>query len=220
MPPPAPTPAPIAAPRPPPANPPTRAPIAAPVAILATSFPYDVPPIKLAVVVWMLAALVWRARPSPAWAAVMGLAAGVAMLVRAELGVLIIAGVVAAWWLGGDRRWLMAVLAAAGGLLVLAPWVAFNVGRFDRTVILSTNDGTTLRASNCDAAYEGRAIGSAVIKCLVIDPEVVGMEIGRARRRRARAYHRCQERPIRREDVLCGRRGERARGDVVVPIGI
>jgi len=133
-------------------------------------------PGALAVVVWMLAALIWRARPTPGWAAVMGVAAGVAMLTRAELGVLMIAGVVAAWWLGGDRRWLMAALAAAGGLLVLAPWVAFNVGRFDRTVILSTNDGTTLRASNCDAAYEGRAIGSAVIKCLVIEPEVVGME--------------------------------------------
>src|SRR5262245_158072 len=133
-------------------------------------------PGALAVVVWMLAALVWQERRTPVWAALMGLAAGVAMLTRAELGVLMVAGVIATWWLGGDRRRLMAVLAAVGGLLVLAPWVAFNLGRFDRPVVLTTNDGTTLRASNCDAAYEGRAIGSAVIKCLVIDPEVVGME--------------------------------------------
>jgi len=133
-------------------------------------------PGALTVVVWMLAALVWRARPTPVWAAVMGVAAGVATLTRPELGVLIVAGVVAAWWVGGNRRWLMAALAAVGGLVVLAPWVAFNLGRFERPVILTTNDGTSLRAANCDPAYEGRALGGAVIKCLVIDPDVVGME--------------------------------------------
>jgi Dolichyl-phosphate-mannose-protein mannosyltransferase len=133
-------------------------------------------PGALSVALWMLAALVWHARPTPVWAAVMGLAAGVAALTRPELGVLMFAGVVAAWRLGGDRRWLMAALAAAAGLLVLAPWVAFNLGRFERPVILTTNDGTTLRGANCDPTYEGRALGSWAVECLVIDPGVAGME--------------------------------------------
>lgn len=133
-------------------------------------------PGALTVALWMLAALVWQARPTPVWAAVMGVAAGVATLTRPELGVLIVAGVVAAWWVGGDRRRLLAALAAAGGLLVLAPWVAFNLGRFERPVILTTNDGTTLRGANCDPTYEGRALGSAAIECLAIDPDVAGME--------------------------------------------
>ena len=87
-----------------------------------------------------------------------------------------VAGVVAAWWLGGERRWLMAALAAAAGLLVLAPWVAFNLERFERPVILTTNDGTTIRGANCDRTYEGRALGSWAVECLVIDPDVAGME--------------------------------------------
>ena len=133
-------------------------------------------PGALGVALWMLAALVWQARPTPVWAAVMGVAAGVAALTRPELGVLMVAGVVAAWWLGGERRWLMAALAAAAGLLVLAPWVAFNLERFERPVILTTNDGTTIRGANCDRTYEGRALGSWAVECLVIDPDVAGME--------------------------------------------
>ena len=133
-------------------------------------------PGALSVALWMLAALVWQARPTAVWAAVMGVAAGVAALTRPELGVLMVAGVVATWWAGGDRRWLMAALAAAAGLLVLAPWVAFNLGRFERPVILTTNDGTTLRGANCDPTYEGRALGSWAIECLLIDPDIAGME--------------------------------------------
>jgi hypothetical protein len=50
--------------------------------------------------------------------------------------------------------------------------------------------------------------------------EVVGMEVCCGRVGGARAYHRREQRPIRREDVLGRRRGERARGDVVVAIRI
>ena len=136
-------------------------------------------PGALAVGLWMLAALAWYDRPTPALALLMGAAAGVAAQTRAELAVLMAAAVIAAWWVGGDRRRLMAALAAVGGLAVLAPWVAFNATRFDRPVILTTNDGTTLRGANCDATYHGRALGSWALECLVIDPETVGMEASR-----------------------------------------
>jgi len=130
----------------------------------------------LTVVLWMLASLVWQARPSPWSAVLMGAAAGVAALTRPELAVLMVAAVGAAWWVGGDRRRLMAGLAVVGGLAVLAPWVAFNVTRFEHPVILTTNAGTTLRGANCDAVYEGRRLGSWALECLFIDPDVGRME--------------------------------------------
>ena len=130
----------------------------------------------LTVVLWMLASLVWQARPSPRSAVLMGAAAGVAALTRPELAVLMVAAVGAGWWVGGDRRPLMAGLAVVGGLAVLARWVAFNVTRFEHPVILTTNAGTTLRGANCDAVYEGRRLGSWALECLFIDPDVGRME--------------------------------------------
>ena len=130
----------------------------------------------LTVVLWMLASLVWQARPSPWPALLMGAAAGVAALTRPELAVLMVAAVGAAWWVGGDRRRLMAALAAVGGLAVLAPWVAYNATRFEHPVILTTNAGTTLRGANCDAVYEGRRLGSWALECLFIEPGVDRME--------------------------------------------
>ncbi len=57
----------------------------------------------------------------------------------------------------------------AGGLatlIVIAPWVVYNQGRFKERVIFTGNFGTTLAAANCDAVYYGPAIGFKNYDCL------------------------------------------------------
>ncbi len=76
----------------------------------------------------------------------------------------------AAWrWLTPDasrrRRLRRAVLGVAACVAVLTPWVAFNLGRFDHTVLLSENIGGTLATSNCDAVYYGRLMGYWDYQC-------------------------------------------------------
>ena len=56
----------------------------------------------------------------------------------------------------GARSRLVAVVTA---LLVIAPWVGFNLARFHDPTFISTNDGITLAGANCDATYHGGGIG-------------------------------------------------------------
>lgn len=130
----------------------------------------------LAVSLWILAGLIWHRCRTRGWAVVFGLAAGAAVLARSELVVLAAATVVIVWWVERGARPWRAGLAAAGTALALAPWVAPNLVRFERPVVLTTNDGTTLRGANCDRTYAGPALGSWSVFCLVIDPETVALE--------------------------------------------
>ena len=51
-------------------------------------------------------------------------------------------------------------------MVVLAPWVVYNAGRFDQTFLISTNDGLTLVGANCDSQYDGPDPGLWDIACL------------------------------------------------------
>ena len=65
---------------------------------------------------------------------------------------------------------------AGGGVLiatavvVLLPWVVPNLVRFERPVLLSTNDGTTLIGSYCDASFFGQNKGGWTIECVFQHP--------------------------------------------------
>jgi hypothetical protein len=50
-------------------------------------------------------------------------------------------------------------VVAAGTVLVVGPWVAFNLSRFDEPTFISTNDGIAILGSTCDAVFYGTAIG-------------------------------------------------------------
>ena len=57
------------------------------------------------------------------------------------------------------KRWAWLAFACLGGLLLIAPWTAYNSTRFDRVVFLSTGLGSTLRAGNCEPAYGDELLG-------------------------------------------------------------
>jgi 4-amino-4-deoxy-L-arabinose transferase-like glycosyltransferase len=110
----------------------------------------------------------WR-RPG-LWAGIaLGAAVGLATMARAELLLLSVLVVLplclvarrASW--GRRLAWLAA--AAAACTLVITPWVAHNMTRFENPVYLSSGMALTLNNTNCDATYYGDGIGYWNIDC-------------------------------------------------------
>jgi 4-amino-4-deoxy-L-arabinose transferase-like glycosyltransferase len=115
----------------------------------------------------------WRAAHAPVEGLtrsmlVLGGALGLATLARSELALFVPLVLV---WVAVVRRrsdaaWRPVVLGAVVAALVVAPWVGFNLARFERPVLLTTNDGTTLLGANCDDVYHGTDLGGWSIFCV------------------------------------------------------
>lgn len=108
-------------------------------------------------------------RPSFGGAALMGLALSLATFSRAELllmSVLVVTPMtllVKQWdW---RTRFSALVIAGMTSAAVLAPWVAFNLSRFENPVYLSEGYQVTLATSTCDATYYGEHTGYWSITC-------------------------------------------------------
>ena len=111
---------------------------------------------------------------------VLGVALGLAALARSELVLLIPAVVL---WLALSRRrrregnWRTITLgvlpALVTAIVVLTPWVAFNLARFERPVLLTTNEAGVLLGANCDDSYSaiGDGAGGWSLFCIFEDPE-------------------------------------------------
>lgn len=147
----------------------------------------------LLVSLFLYVALDWVPTPTVAGGAVIGAICALAALTRSEL--LLLAPLIAfvVWrqhrWAGA---WRPVGAAALGCLLVLSPWFAFNASRFERPVLLTTNDGTTLLGANCDDVYGGSNMGGWSVFCVFDAPEVEGDDSVRsaAQRRFAVEYVR------------------------------
>jgi 4-amino-4-deoxy-L-arabinose transferase-like glycosyltransferase len=98
----------------------------------------------------------------------LGVLAALGILARAEFVLYVPFLLLPALWVGArrdaphDTRRAVGMVAAAVGvtLVVLAPWVAYNMSRFEEPTLISTNDGLALRAANCDLTFYGSRIGS------------------------------------------------------------
>jgi hypothetical protein len=121
-------------------------------------------------------------------AVALGVAIGLAALARSELVLLlpILLVVLVRARRGDTRRLAVAGALAAGTLAALAPWVVPNLVRFDRPVLLTTNDGTTLLGANCDDSWHGSDVGGWSLFCVVDEgaPEGEDPSIRSARHRR------------------------------------
>jgi Dolichyl-phosphate-mannose-protein mannosyltransferase len=122
----------------------------------------------LIVSVALLVALDFDRRPGIGRAAGLGLLVGLGALTRSEIALFGIGFAVLAWWrsAGHRRRALMPVVVVGAALLTLAPWAIYNLGRFDRPVLLTTNDGTTLLGANCDNTYYSD-VGGWDVRCVL-----------------------------------------------------
>jgi len=96
-------------------------------------------------------------------AVLLGGAIGLATLARPELILLsllvAVPAVLGTSWLDRRERARQLVMAGAVAAAVLAPWVGWNLTRFEEPVLLSTNLGVTLAYTNCDAVYDGPLLG-------------------------------------------------------------
>jgi 4-amino-4-deoxy-L-arabinose transferase-like glycosyltransferase len=106
-----------------------------------------------------------------------GAVAGLAVLTRAELALLfpllLAPPLVRATRLPPRVRWQSLGWAALAAVAVTAPWIGWNLARFDEPTLVSTNDGLTLLGANCESTYYTRAIGFWDIQC-ALDHHVEG----------------------------------------------
>ncbi|HEX6421938.1 MAG TPA: acyltransferase family protein [Acidimicrobiales bacterium] len=121
----------------------------------------------------------WWDRPTIGNAVAFGLVIGIAALVRSEaalLGPLIAVPLV--WWrhrrqdpspAGGrpPALWLPQLVAAgATAAVVVAPWVGYNMARFEEPTTLSAQFDQTLGTANCDTVYHGDRVGYWSLACI------------------------------------------------------
>jgi 4-amino-4-deoxy-L-arabinose transferase-like glycosyltransferase len=116
----------------------------------------------------LLVALDFDRRPGLGRAAVLGVLVGLGALARSEIALFGIGFAALAWWRssGHRRRALMPVLVVGAAVLTMAPWTIYNLGRFERPVLLTTNDGTTLLGANCDSSYYSD-VGGWDVRCVL-----------------------------------------------------
>jgi 4-amino-4-deoxy-L-arabinose transferase-like glycosyltransferase len=120
----------------------------------------------LTVVGALLAALALRDGPTWWRAALLGALCGLAALARAELILFVpLLALVVCLVAGRDwgNRLQLATIAGIGALVVVAPWVGYNLARFEDRTLISTNDGIALAGSNCQQVYSGAGIGLTAI---------------------------------------------------------
>ncbi len=125
----------------------------------------------LLVAVVLLVALGFDRRPTPGRAVAIGVLVGLGALTRSEIALYAIGFAGLAWWraAGHPRRALLPVLVVSAAALTVVPWALYNVVRFERPVLLSTNDGTTLLGANCDSTYYVD-VGGWDIRCVLPAP--------------------------------------------------
>jgi 4-amino-4-deoxy-L-arabinose transferase-like glycosyltransferase len=123
----------------------------------------------LAVALAILLAYRFIRLPRAANAAWLGAACGLAMLTRAELGLLLPLMVLpVALFLRScsfRRQIGLFLLAGLASFVVVSPWLVANLTRFDKPVLFSTNDGLTLCGANLHRTYYGEGTGLWALDC-------------------------------------------------------
>ncbi len=134
-------------------------------------------PLLIALLLW-LAYRFWRS-PRPATAVALAAMLGVAMLARDELSLLVVVLLVPLALLARTipwrRRFGLLGIGVLTTALVVAPWVGFNLSRFDEPVFISTGLGDTLASTNCATTYSGAEEGYWSYFCFArspVDPRV------------------------------------------------
>ena len=128
----------------------------------------------LIVTLSLLAAYRLIREPKLSTALLLGGLCGLAALTRAELLLLVpllaVPAALVARSVANAQRWKLAGAGALAAAVLIAPWVGYNLYRFEEPTFLSTNDGIALIGSNCDSVYHGDGIGLTDLQCLRGNP--------------------------------------------------
>ncbi|MGB3412319.1 MAG: glycosyltransferase family 39 protein, partial [Microthrixaceae bacterium] len=89
----------------------------------------------------------------------------------ALFGILVLPLVLARKALSWKERVAHLGIAALIPIVAFAPWVIYNLSRFDSPVWLSTGAGQTLAVGNCDLTFSGRNLGFYDTNCL-LSPQI------------------------------------------------
>ena len=108
--------------------------------------------------------LTYRLFRTRRWLDAVALGAVIALdaLTRAEFALLFPLLVLPVLWSLRDDRRLAITLGSAAlatSLVVVAPWIGYNMARFDKPTLLSTGDGLALAGANQTRTYHGRLLG-------------------------------------------------------------
>ena len=116
-----------------------------------------------AVVLAMLTVERYREQPTMARTWQLGGALALAVLGRAELAILVPAIalplVLRTKGIELADRWKRVGAVAVASLVLIGPWVGYNLTRFEHPVLLSNGFGATLQGGSCDATFYGTDIG-------------------------------------------------------------
>jgi len=118
----------------------------------------------IAMLAWTLHTMYsfWQ-RPTRRNAIWMGVASALTALARSEFILLFLFVVIPLALLvradGWRPRIRLAVVSCIAGAVVMAPWVIFNLTRFEETTLTSSSFGSVLSAASCDSVYYGKLIG-------------------------------------------------------------
>jgi 4-amino-4-deoxy-L-arabinose transferase-like glycosyltransferase len=118
------------------------------------------------VLVALHAAYSFWERPGARSAVVLGATMALAALVRAEaLLLLVVVPLPLLWGLRragaatGSALVRLGLVIAGVGALVVAPWLAFNLTRFEHPALMTSATGAVLSSGSCDRTYTGDVIG-------------------------------------------------------------
>jgi len=129
-------------------------------------------------------------------AAALGAMCGAAALARSELILLLPALLLPMVLVAKDRarRDRLRLLGVAGllAMVVVGPWIGYNLSRFEHPVFLSSQFEPTLAGANCRDTYSGRALGSLTSTC-VVDVDIRADQSVAGRRLRNEAWEFVQD---------------------------
>lgn len=119
------------------------------------AFSETLTPLLIGLVLWS-AYRFWK-RPGVKSAAVMALCVSVAALGRDELTILFVLLVLPLCLLARDTAWrrrlVLVGASAAVAVIVIGPWVGYNLSRFSRPVFISDGLGVTLASADCGPTF-------------------------------------------------------------------
>ncbi len=124
------------------------------------------PPYALVIALCLVAAFRAVEAPSMRRSAVLGLAIGLATLVRGEaIGLMLVLLLPVALQIP-RRRLVHAGVALGVAVITIAPWCVRNSVTFHKPLLVSTEDGPVIGGANCAGTYSGENMGYWLSTCL------------------------------------------------------